>query len=87
MLRCEICQKPLKECCDLFHEAEDENGNSVVICYECAEEHKIPFEDDNSSLNGIYVNTGKIREMASGCSTGRHLAFNRGSYLCLPENH
>ncbi|MCC8184108.1 hypothetical protein [Cloacibacillus porcorum] len=50
MLRCEICQKPLKECCDLFHEAEDENGNSVVICYECAEEHKIPFEDEKDNL-------------------------------------
>ncbi len=46
MLRCAICQKPLRECCDLFHEAIDEKGETVVICYECAEEHKIPFEDE-----------------------------------------
>lgn len=46
MLRCAICQKPLRECCDLFHEAIDEQGNDVVICYECAEKHQLPFEDE-----------------------------------------
>ena len=46
MLRCAICEKPLRECCDLFHEAEDEFGNNVVICNECAIEHKRPFEDE-----------------------------------------
>lgn len=51
MLRCAICQKPLRECCDLFHEALDENGNDVVICYECAEKHQIPFEDESSEEN------------------------------------
>lgn len=48
MLRCAICQKPLRECCDLFHEAIDEKGETVVICYECAEEHKIPFESETA---------------------------------------
>ncbi len=49
MLRCAICQKPLRECCDLFHEALDEDGNDVVICYECAEKHEIPFEDESAA--------------------------------------
>ena len=51
MLRCARCQKPLRESCDLFHEATDENGETVVICYECADEHKIPFEDDEAEEN------------------------------------
>lgn len=46
MLRCAICNRPLKECCDLFHEARDENGNEVVICYDCALANNIPFEDE-----------------------------------------
>ena len=33
------------------HEATDENGETVVICYECAEEHKIPFEDEGAEEN------------------------------------
>ncbi|WP_281681033.1 hypothetical protein [Synergistes jonesii] len=52
MLRCAICEKPLRECCDLFHEAEDEFGNNVVICNECAIEHKIPFEDEAEKPEG-----------------------------------
>lgn len=48
MLRCAICQKALRECCDLFHEAVDEKGEDVVICFDCAEEHKIPFDDEVS---------------------------------------
>ena len=46
MLACEICHKALKECCDLFHEAVDGNGKSVVICYECAEKYNLPFEEE-----------------------------------------
>lgn len=46
MLRCAICQRPLRECCDLFLEAKDENGRDVVICYACVDEHNIPFEDE-----------------------------------------
>lgn len=36
MLTCAMCGKPMQECCDIFYEAEDEAGNSVVICGDCA---------------------------------------------------
>lgn len=46
MLVCALCGKVLKECCDIFYEAEDENGNSVVVCGDCAAENGLEFEDD-----------------------------------------
>ena len=36
MLTCAICGKVLKECCDLFYEAEDEQGRDCVLCGDCA---------------------------------------------------
>lgn len=37
MLRCAMCDKPLKECCDIFVEAYDTvTGQDVVLCGECA---------------------------------------------------
>ena len=38
MLVCAVCGKVLKECCDIFVEAEDESGNECVVCGECAAE-------------------------------------------------
>lgn len=46
MLSCAMCGKPLKECCDLFYEATDEEGNDVVVCGDCVVEHNIEMEDE-----------------------------------------
>lgn len=37
MLVCAMCGKVLRECCDLFYEATDEDGKECVLCGECAE--------------------------------------------------
>lgn len=44
MLSCEMCGKPLKECCDLFHEAVTDEGKDVVVCNECVIEHNLEME-------------------------------------------
>lgn len=37
MLSCAMCGRVLKECCDLFYEAEDTaTGKDVVLCGDCA---------------------------------------------------
>lgn len=51
MLSCVMCGKPLKECCDLFFEATDEDGNDVVVCNECVIEHNIEMEDEAETEN------------------------------------
>jgi len=47
MLTCAICGRALRECCDLFHEAVDENGNTVIVCNECAIANNLQFEPDD----------------------------------------
>ncbi|MEG1836931.1 MAG: hypothetical protein RRZ70_02920 [Synergistaceae bacterium] len=49
MLSCYICGKVLKECCDLFHEAVTEDGESVIVCNECALENGLDFEPDSKT--------------------------------------
>lgn len=44
MLRCVLCGKALRECCDLFHEAVTEDGESVVVCNDCAIANDLEFE-------------------------------------------
>ena len=51
MLRSAICLKPLRDCRAPSHEATDENAEPAVLCYECPEEHKIPFEDEGAEEN------------------------------------
>mgnify|MGYP001766761522 FL=1 len=46
MLVCAICGKALKECCDLFHEAITPDGETVVVCNDCAIEKDLQFEDE-----------------------------------------
>ena len=46
MLVCAICGKALKECCDLFHEAITPDGETVVVCNDCAIENDLQFEDE-----------------------------------------
>lgn len=37
MLRCAMCGKVLKECCDIYEEAEDTTtGETVYLCGDCA---------------------------------------------------
>ena len=37
MLTCAMCGRVLKECCDIYVEAEDtETGKDVVLCGDCA---------------------------------------------------
>lgn len=37
MLACAMCGKVLKECCDIYEEAEDTTtGETVYLCGECA---------------------------------------------------
>lgn len=38
LLRCANCDRPLKECCDIFEEAWDDKGNDVVLCGICVAE-------------------------------------------------
>ena len=38
MLTCAMCGRVLKECCDLFYEATDEQGRDCVLCGDCAAE-------------------------------------------------
>ena len=41
MLTCAMCGKPLKECCDIYVEAEDTaTGKDVVLCGECWDEQR-----------------------------------------------
>lgn len=47
MLTCVLCGRALRECCDLFHEAVDEDGKTVVVCGECALEHDLEFEPEH----------------------------------------
>lgn len=40
MLTCGNCERPLKECCDIFYEAVDKRGEAdreCVVCGECAD--------------------------------------------------
>lgn len=46
MLVCVLCGKVLKECCDIFHEVVDEEGNEYVVCGECALKNNLQFEDE-----------------------------------------
>ncbi len=46
MLVCAMCGKALKECCDLFHEAITPDGETVVVCNDCAIENDLQFEDE-----------------------------------------
>ena len=46
MLVCAICGKALKECCDLFHEAVTPDGDTVVVCNDCAIENDLQSEPD-----------------------------------------
>ncbi len=46
MLCCTICGRVLKECCDLFHEAITEDGETVVVCNDCAIENDLDFEPE-----------------------------------------
>ncbi len=46
MLVCAICGKALKECCDLFHEAVTPDGDTVVVCNDCAIENDLQFEPE-----------------------------------------
>lgn len=42
MLACAMCGKPIRECCDIFYEAETEEGEEVVVvCGDCVAEHDI----------------------------------------------
>lgn len=45
MLSCANCGKAIKECCDIFYEAEDENGNDCVLCGECVEALGLEADD------------------------------------------
>ena len=37
MLRCAMCDKPIRECCDIYFEAQDATtGEDVVLCGDCA---------------------------------------------------
>ena len=47
MLVCVLCGKVLKECCDIFHEVVDEEGNEYVVCGECALKNNLQFEDED----------------------------------------
>ena len=38
MLTCAICGRPLRECCDIYYEATDEQGRDCVLCGDCADE-------------------------------------------------
>lgn len=49
MLRCVLCGKALRECCDLFHEAVTEDGESVVVCNGCAIANDLEFEAEEES--------------------------------------
>lgn len=47
MLRCAMCDKPLRECCDIFETAYDaETGEEVVLCGECAVQVEAQEDDD-----------------------------------------
>ena len=40
MLVCVLCGKVLKECCDIFHEVVDEEGNDICV-YHARKESKM----------------------------------------------
>lgn len=41
MLTCAMCGKALKECCDIYVEAEDtQTGETVYLCGECWDEQR-----------------------------------------------
>jgi hypothetical protein len=44
MLVCAICGKVIKECCDLYHEAVTSDGDTVVVCNDCAIENDLQLE-------------------------------------------
>lgn len=48
MLICANCGKVIKECCDIFFEARDENGEDCVLCGECAAECPMEGDSDDS---------------------------------------
>ena len=49
MLRCAGCDKPIRECCDIYFEATDLNGKSCVLCGECAEKYAAPEDEEEGS--------------------------------------
>ena len=49
MLRCVLCGKALRECCDLFHEAVTEDGESVIDGNNCALASNREFEPEDES--------------------------------------
>ena len=36
MLTCAMCDRVIRECCDIFFEAVDAEGRDCVLCGECA---------------------------------------------------
>ena len=38
MLTCAMCDKVIRECCDIYYEATDAEGRDCVLCGECAAE-------------------------------------------------
>lgn len=53
MLRCAMCDKPLRECCDIFETAYDaETGEEVVLCGECAVQVEAA-ENDQCGERGV----------------------------------
>lgn len=51
MLRCAMCDKPLRECCDVYVGAYDECGHEVTLCGDCAVQVEI-LEDDDVKQEG-----------------------------------
>lgn len=49
MLSCYLCDRVIKECCDIFYEAATEDGETVVVCGECALEHNLEFEPEDET--------------------------------------
>jgi hypothetical protein len=48
MLSCALCGRALRECCDLFHEAVTEDGETVIVCNDCALENDLQLEPENA---------------------------------------
>ena len=46
MLTCAMCGRVIKECCDIYEEAEDTTtGKTVYLCGECAAQLEAEFCD------------------------------------------
>lgn len=49
LITCYLCGKTLEENKDVYHEAVTEDGETVIVCNECAIENQLDFEPDTGS--------------------------------------